>query len=65
MTTKALTAVKNAVSSPLLETSIEGAKNIILNISGNATLADVEEATDYIYEEVGDEVNVIFGNGFR
>ena len=58
---KALTAVKNAVSSPLLETSIEGAKNIILNISGNATLADVEEATDYIYEEVGDEVNVIFG----
>ena len=49
------------LSSPLLETSIEGAKNIILNISGNATLADVEEATDYIYEEVGDEVNVIFG----
>ncbi len=58
---KALEAVKMAVESPLLETTISGAKNVIINISGDITLADVADATDYVRELAGDDINVIFG----
>ena len=58
---RALDAVKQAVSSPLLETSIEGATNVILNISGTVTLDDARNAAGYVQELVGDEANVIFG----
>lgn len=58
---KALDAVKMAVESPLLETNIAGAKNVIINVSGDITLSDVADATDYVRELAGDDVNVIFG----
>ena len=58
---KALDAVKMAVDSPLLETTINGATNVIINISGDITLADVSDATDYVRDLTGDDVNVIFG----
>ena len=58
---KAMDAVKMAVESPLLETTITGAKNVIINISGDITMADVADATDYVRELAGDDVNVIFG----
>lgn len=59
--TKAKDAVEMAVNSPLLETTIEGASHVIINISGDISLSDVAEATDYVREKTGDEVNIIFG----
>ena len=58
---KALEAVKMAVESPLLETTITGATHVIINVSGDITLNDASEASDYVRELTGDEVNVIFG----
>jgi cell division protein FtsZ len=58
---KALEAVKMAVESPLLETKINGATDIIINISGAISLADASDAADYVRELTGDDVNVIFG----
>lgn len=58
---KASEAIKMAIESPLLETSISGASHIILNISGDISLADAAEATEYAHQLAGEEVNVIFG----
>ena len=58
---KALEAVKQAVASPLLETTIEGASHVIINISGDITLADASDAASYVQELAGDDVNIIFG----
>ncbi len=58
---KAEIAVKMAVESPLLETSIRGASDIILNISGDISLFDANTAASYIQEICGEELNVIFG----
>ncbi len=58
---KALEAVKMAVESPLLETTISGATDVIINVSGDVTLNDAAEAADYVNELAGDDVNVIFG----
>lgn len=58
---KALEAVKNAVESPLLETTIADATDIILNVTGDITLYDAGVAADYIQEITGDRGNVIFG----
>ena len=58
---KAEFAVKMAVESPLLETSIRGASDIILNISGDITLFDANTAAGYIQDICGEELNVIFG----
>ena len=58
---KAEIAVKMAVESPLLETSIRGASDIILNISGDISLFDTNTAAGYIQEICGEELNVIFG----
>lgn len=58
---KAEIAVKMAVESPLLETSIRGASDIILNISGDITLFDANTAAGYIQEICGEDLNVIFG----
>ena len=44
---KALEAVKQAVASPLLETTIQGASHVIINISGDITLMDASDAADY------------------
>ena len=58
---KAADAVKMAVESPLLETTISGATHVIINVSGDITLADAADAADYVQSLAGDEVNIIFG----
>lgn len=58
---KASEAVKMAVESPLLETNISGATHVIINVSGDITLADASDAASYVQELAGDEVNIIFG----
>ncbi len=59
----AVDAVKQAVASPLIEKSLQGARGIILNITADETLSlwDVDEATKYIFENTDPEVNIIFG----
>ena len=58
---KALEAVKQAVASPLLETTIAGASHVIINISGDITLMDANDAAEYVQELAGEEANIIFG----
>ncbi len=58
---KAIEAVKQAVSSPLLETVIEGASHVIINISGDISLIEANEAASYVQEMVGEDANIIFG----
>ena len=47
---KAIEAVKQAVTSPLLETTIEGASHVIINISGDISLIEANEAASYVQE---------------
>ncbi|MCI8861994.1 MAG: cell division protein FtsZ [Lachnospiraceae bacterium] len=58
---KALDAVKQAVASPLLETTIVGASHVIINISGDISLMDANDAASYVQDMAGDEANIIFG----
>ena len=58
---KALEAVKQAVASPLLETTIEGASHVIINISGDISLMDANDAASYVQEMAGENANIIFG----
>ena len=58
---KAIDAVKQAITSPLLETTIEGATDIIINISGDISLIEANEAATYVEELAGDSANIIFG----
>ena len=58
---KAMEAVKMAVESPLLETTLSGATDVILNVSGDITLADASDASNYVRSLTGEEINVIFG----
>ena len=58
---KALEAVQEAVSSPLLETTIEGASHVIINISGDISLMDANDAASYVQNLAGDDANIIFG----
>ncbi|MCI9126465.1 MAG: cell division protein FtsZ [Eubacterium sp.] len=58
---KASEAVQQAVTSPLLETNIDGAKNVIINITGDVSLFEANEAASYVQELAGDEANIIFG----
>lgn len=58
---KAAEAVKLAVSSPLLETTISGASHVIINISGDISLMDANDAVSYVQDLAGDSVNIIFG----
>ncbi len=58
---KALEAVKQAVSSPLLETTIAGASHVIINISGDISLIDANDAASYVQEMAGEDANIIFG----
>ena len=58
---KALEAVKQAVASPLLETTIQGASHVIINISGDITLMDASDAAEYVQELAGENANIIFG----
>ncbi len=58
---KALEAVQQAVESPLLETSIKGAENVIINISGDISLMDANDAASCVQDITGEEANIIFG----
>lgn len=58
---KCMDAVKQAISSPLLDTTIEGASDVLVNISGAVGLIEANEAVSYITELTGDNCNVIFG----
>ena len=60
---RAADAACKAISSPLLETSIEGAKGVLLNITGgiNLTLFEVNEAAGIITEAADPDANIIFG----
>ncbi len=58
---KAFEAVKQAVASPLLETTIEGATHVIINISGDISLIEANEAASYVQDLAGDDANIIFG----
>lgn len=58
---KAMDAVKQAVESPLLETTISGATDIIINVSGDITLADANDAASYVEQLAGEDINVILG----
>lgn len=58
---KAIEAVKQAVSSPLLETTIAGASHVIINVSGDIGLMEANEAATFVQELAGDSANIIFG----
>lgn len=58
---KALEAVRMAVESPLLDTTITGATDIIINVSGDISMFDGSDVSDYVRELTGDDVNIIFG----
>ncbi|MBQ7798212.1 MAG: cell division protein FtsZ [Clostridia bacterium] len=60
---KTMEAVRQAVTSQLLETSIEGATGILINITGgrDLSLAEIYEAVDLVRDVVDNECNIIFG----
>ena len=53
--------MKQAVASPLLETTIAGASHVIINVSGDITLMDAADAAEYVQELAGEDANIIFG----
>ena len=58
---KASEAVKMAVESPLLDTTISGATHVIINVSGDISLADASDAASYVQELAGEDATIIFG----
>ena len=58
---KSIEAMRIAVASPLLETTIEGASHVLINISGDVSLPEVNEAASFVRELAGDDANIIFG----
>ncbi len=61
---KANEAVRIAVESPLLETKIQGASHVIINISGDIGLMEANEAASFVQELAGENANVIFGSRY-
>ena len=63
--TKTVDAAKNAVASPLLETKIDGARSVLINITGgeDMSIMEVNEAANLIMEQADDDANIIFGAG--
>ncbi|MGG3560884.1 cell division protein FtsZ [Neobacillus rhizosphaerae] len=61
---RAVEAAKKAISSPLLETSINGAQGILMNITGGTDLSlyEVQEAADLVASAADHELNMIFGS---
>ena len=61
---RAADAAKMAINSPLLETSIDGAKGILLNITGssNLSLFEINEAAEIISDAADPDANIIFGS---
>jgi len=58
---KCIDAVKQAITSPLLETTIQGASHVIINISGDVSLIEANEAATLVQELAGDNATIIFG----
>ena len=58
---KAVEAIKRAMESPLLETTVSGATDIIINFSGDVGIQEAYEAVSYLTEVAGEEVGIIFG----
>ncbi len=58
---KAVDAIKAAMDSPLLETTVNGASDIIVNFSGNVGIVEAYDAITYLTEVAGEEANIIFG----
>ncbi|MEG0050819.1 MAG: cell division protein FtsZ [Terrisporobacter sp.] len=64
---RAIEAAKEAIQSPLLETSIKGAKGVLLNVAGggNLTLFEANAASSLVTESCDAEANIIFGTSIR
>lgn len=60
-------ATKMAISSPLLEVSIDGAKQVLLNITGgpDLTLFEAQDASEIVSTAAGEDVNIIFGTAIN
>jgi len=60
---RAVEAARQAITSPLLETSIEGAKGVLINITGgpSLTLNEVKTAADEVFSVSDQDANIIFG----
>ena len=58
---KAVDAIKSAMDSPLLETTVDGASDIIVNFSGNIGIVEAYDAITYLTEVAGENANIIFG----
>lgn len=62
---RAVEAAKAAIKSPLLETSIDGAKAVLINVtSSDLGIMEVQEASELIREHVDKDANIIFGAGY-
>lgn len=60
---RAIAAIKMAISSPLLDTSIEGARGVLFNVMGgpDLTMAEIDEAASLITKSVDPDADIIFG----
>lgn len=59
----AVEAAKNAIASPLLETTIDGARGVLINVTGaeeNLSMYEVTEASNTIHEAVNGQANIIW-----
>lgn len=61
---RAMEAVKVALASPLLETTINGAKHVLINFTGDVLTLDANDASDYVKSIAGEDANVIWGTAF-
>ena len=62
---KLVEAAKNAIASPLLETNIDGARAVLINITGgeDISIVDINEAANLVMEAADPDANIIFGAG--
>ena len=63
--TRMVEAAKNAIQSPMLETSIDGARAVLMNITGgpDMSIIDINEAAQLVMQAADSEANIIFGAG--
>ncbi|MDF2820749.1 MAG: cell division protein FtsZ [Clostridiales bacterium] len=61
---KVVEATKLAITSPLLETTINGAKNIIVNVSGDIGMAETDDAMSLVKSMAGETANIILGASY-
>lgn len=62
---KLVEAAKNAIASPLLETTIDGARAVLINVTGGSdiSIVDINEAANLVMEAADPDANIIFGAG--